>query len=281
MFYLLILLLQMKLIRHITDLNKAIKNNQNLGFVPTMGGLHKDHESLIKKSLKKCDKTLVSIFVNPKQFNSSLDYKSYPRNLNKDIRILKKLKVDFVFMPSVNEIYSYKKNPKFKLNKTDKILCAKFRKGHFEGVLDIMNRFIDLIMPKYIFMGEKDFQQLFLVKKYFKKKYNSKIVMCSTIRDKNKVALSSRNYLLDVKDLNIAGFISKILIKFKIKLRNNKKKNNLLVKNIKKEIVEKYKVKIDYLEVRNVTNLKTNLKNKRYKIFIAYFLNKIRLIDNF
>ena len=144
-----------------------------------------------------------------------------------------------------------------------------------------MNRFIDLIMPKYIFMGEKDFQQLFLIKKYFKKKYNSKIVMCSTIRDKNKVALSSRNYLLDVKDLNIAGFISKILIKFKIKLRNNKKKNNLLVKNIKKEIVEKYKVKIDYLEVRNVTNLKTNLKNKRYKIFIAYFLNKIRLIDNF
>ena len=281
MFYLLILFLQMKLIRHITDLNKAIKNNQNLGFVPTMGGLHKGHESLIKKSLKKCDKTLVSIFVNPKQFNSSLDYKSYPRNLNKDIRILKKLKVDFVFMPSVNEIYSYKKNPKFKLNKTDKILCAKFRKGHFEGVLDIMNRFIDLIMPKYIFMGEKDFQQLFLIKKYFKKKYNSKIVMCSTIRDKNKVALSSRNYLLDVKDLNIAGFISKILIKFKIKLRNNKKKNNLLVKNIKKEIVEKYKVKIDYLEVRNVTNLKTNLKNKRYKIFIAYFLNKIRLIDNF
>ena len=271
----------MKFIRHITDLNKAIKNNQNLGFVPTMGGLHKGHESLIKKSLKKCDKTLVSIFVNPKQFNSSLDYKSYPRNLNKDIRILKKLKVDFVFMPSVNEIYSYKKNPKFKLNKTDKILCAKFRKGHFEGVLDIMNRFIDLIMPKYIFMGEKDFQQLFLIKKYFKKKYNSKIVMCSTIRDKNKVALSSRNYLLDVKDLNIAGFISKILIKFKIKLRNNKKKNNLLVKNIKKEIVEKYKVKIDYLEVRNVTNLKTNLKNKRYKIFIAYFLNKIRLIDNF
>ena len=160
-------------------------------------------------------------------------------------------------------------------------MSAKISKGHFEGVLDIMNRFIDLIMPKYIFMGEKDFQQLFIIKKYFKKKYNSKIVMCSTIRDKNKVALSSRNYLLDVKDLNIAGFISKILIKFKIKLRNNKKKNNLLVKNIKKEIVEKYKVKIDYLEVRNVTNLKTNLKNKRYKIFIAYFLNKIRLIDNF
>jgi pantoate--beta-alanine ligase len=105
--------------------------------------------------------------------------------------------------------------------------------------------------------------------------------LCSTFRDKNKVALSSRNYLLDVKDLNVAGFIAKILIKLKLKLRNNKKKNNLLVTNIKKEIIEKYKVKIDYLEVRNVTNLKTNLKNKRYKIFIAYFLNKIRLIDNF
>ena len=109
MFYLLILLLQMKLIRQINDLNKAIKDNYDLGFVPTMGGLHKGHESLIRISKKNCKKTLVSIFVNPKQFDNISDYKSYPINLDRDLNILKKMKVDLVFIPNVNQIYKDKK----------------------------------------------------------------------------------------------------------------------------------------------------------------------------
>ena len=155
MFYLLILLLQMKLIKQITDLKKAINKEKRLGFVPTMGGLHKGHEALIKKSKNKCKKTIVTIFVNPIQFNSKKDYKSYPRSLNKDLKILKRLKVDFVYLPTVAQIFN-EQLPKTLLNKSQKILCAKFRKGHFEGVLNVLNRFVKLISPKLILILQSD-----------------------------------------------------------------------------------------------------------------------------
>ena len=201
MFYLLILLLQMKLIRQITDLNKAINKEKRLGFVPTMGGLHKGHEALIKKSQKKCKRTIVTIFVNPTQFNNKKDYKNYPRSLTKDIKILKKLKVNYLFLPTADQIYKKKKLLKISLNKSQKILCAKFRKGHFEGVLDVMDKLTSLINPKKIFMGKKDFQQFFLVKNFIENKYNTKVYVCKTIRNKNKLALSSRNTLLNKKFL--------------------------------------------------------------------------------
>ena len=124
----------MKLIKQITDLNKAINKEKELGFVPTMGSLHKGHEFLIKTSKKNCRKTLVSIFINPTQFNNANDYKNYPQNLNNDLKILKKLKVDYVYLPTVNQIYKNKKLTKITLKKSQKILCAKYRKGHFEGV---------------------------------------------------------------------------------------------------------------------------------------------------
>jgi len=108
MFYLLITLLQMKLIKQITDLNKAINKEKGLGFVPTMGGLHKGHEALIKKAQKKCEKTIVTIFVNPRQFNDKNDYKNYPRSLKKDLKILQKLKVNYVYLPKINQIYKDK-----------------------------------------------------------------------------------------------------------------------------------------------------------------------------
>jgi pantoate--beta-alanine ligase len=271
----------MKLIRQINDLNKAIRYNHELGFVPTMGGLHKGHESLIKISKKKCKKTLVSIFINPKQFNNNLDFKKYPRNINRDLKILKKLKVDFVFLPTVSLIYKKKKSEKFKLKKSQKILCAKLRKGHFEGVLDVMNRFIGLILPKYVFMGEKDFQQFFLVKNFIEKKYKTKIHQCKTIRDINKVALSSRNFLLHKDKLKHASIISKKMIKLKRKINRNKGKANNLIKNFKEEILKKINFKIEYLEVRNSINLGKNIQNKNFKLFIAYYLDKVRLIDNF
>ena len=112
--------------------------------------------------------------------NNKDDYKNYPRNLNKDLKILKRLKVDYIFLPLIRQIYNDHKTKKFKLNKSQKILCAKYRKGHFEGVLDVMNRFICIISPKKIFMGEKDFQQLFLVKKFLEQNHNFKIIRCKT-----------------------------------------------------------------------------------------------------
>ena len=199
----------MKLIRKIVDLNKAIVQEKGLGFVPTMGGLHKGHVSLINISKKRCKKTLVSIFVNPSQFNSKKDYKTYPRNLNKDIKLLKKLKIDYLFIPSVDQIYGKKKLNKILLKKSQKILCAKFRKGHFEGVLDVLDRFIELISPQKMFMGEKDFQQFFLVKNFIENKYNTKVYMCKTVRNKKKLALSSRNSLLNKQSFATSEIITK------------------------------------------------------------------------
>ncbi len=270
----------MKILLNNNDLNEALKNVSNLGFVPTMGSLHKGHISLIKKSKKICNKTVVSIFVNPTQFNDKKDYLNYPRNNKKDLSILKKLKVNFVYLPDKNQIYNKKRISKIKIKKKDKILCAKFRKGHFEGVIDIMDRLTNLIKPKKIFMGEKDFQQLHLVKKYVEKKYICKVIPCKTIRSPNKIALSSRNLLLTRKELNIASKLAQNLIRFKKNLKNiNKIKKILNQKKI--ELNNKFKVNIEYLELRNIFTFKESLKISNSKIFISYYLNNIRLIDNF
>jgi len=271
----------MKLIKQITDLNKAINKEKKLGFVPTMGSLHNGHESLINESKKKCRKTLVSIFVNPAQFNNTNDYKTYPRNLNKDLRMLKKLKVDYVYLPTVDQIYTKEKISKIILKKSDKILCAQFRKGHFEGVLKVLSLFVKLISPKIIFMGEKDYQQFFLVKNFIEKNNNSKVYLCKTIRDSNRVALSSRNSLLNKTNLATAGLIANKLFDLKYTINNNKKKSKDLIQILKKELIKKFNIKIEYLECRNLKNLGTNLYNKPFKLFIAYYLNKVRLIDNF
>jgi pantoate--beta-alanine ligase len=288
MFYLLIILLQMKLIRQITDLNKAIHKENDLGFVPTMGGLHKGHEFLIKISKKFCKKTLVSIFINPTQFNNKNDYKVYPRSLGKDLLILKRLKVNFVYLPTVSQIYKNKNLHKITLKKSQKILCAKFRKGHFEGVLDVLNRFVKLISPKMMFMGKKDYQQYFLVRNFISKFYKTKVYPCKTIRSSNGIALSSRNKLLNKSDLKTSGLIVGELVKLKQTLfRQNKldsisfKKSRDLIKKTRGNLIRRFNVKIEYLECRNLIDLSTNLHNKPFKLFVSYYLNKVRLIDNF
>ena len=270
----------MKILIRNNDLNEALLGNSNVGFVPTMGSLHKGHISLIKKSLTQCSKTIVSIFVNPTQFNDKNDYKKYPRNLKNDLKILKKLKINFVYIPNKNQIYNSKNKIKIHLLKKDKILCAKYRKNHFEGVVDVMTRLTKIIKPSKIFMGEKDFQQLFLVKRYIEKYFKSKIISCKTIRDKNKLALSSRNLLLKKKSLIKARKISNDLISFKKKLfKKSISKKLVLMK--KDEIEKSYNVKIEYLEIRKIKNLQLANKIKNSKIFVAYYLGNIRLIDNF
>ena len=270
----------MKILLNNNDLNEALNKATNLGFIPTLGSLHEGHISLIKKSQKKCKNTLVSIFINPSQFNNKSDFNNYPRNNKKDLKILKKLKVNFVYIPSINQIYNFKRQSKIKLKKIDKIMCAKYRKGHFEGVIDVMDRFTNLIKPQKIFMGEKDFQQFYLVKNYIEKKYNSLIIPCKTIRNKFKLALSSRNLLLKRKDLILAGKLSSHLIFFKKSLIKKTHIKKLL--NTKKEYLRRtFNISIEYLELRNIKSLKMSNKIKNSKIFIAYFLNGVRLIDNF
>jgi len=281
MFYLLILLLQMKLIKQIADLNKAINKEKRLGFVPTMGSLHKGHETLIKTSKKKCKKTLVTIFVNPAQFNNKKDYKTYPRSLSNDLKILKRLKVDYVYLPTVKQIFTDNTFPIIKLNKAENILCAKFRKDHFEGVLDVLNRFVKLISPKSIFMGEKDYQQFFLVKSFIEKNYKTKVYVCKTVRNKNMIALSSRNNLLNETNFNTLRIITNKLLNLKRKITKDKRKSKKLIFEIKNELIKKFNINIDYLECRNKMNLGTNINNKPFKLFVAYYLSNVRLIDNF
>ena len=270
----------MKIILNNHDLSKTLGPFNDIGFVPTMGGIHEGHISLIKRSIKSNKKTIVSIFVNPKQFNNVKDFNSYPANIKKDLTILKKIKkLDFVYIPAFKHVYENKKVSEIRIEKKYKVLCAKFRKGHFEGVLDVMNRLTKIVNPNKIFMGEKDFQQLFLVKKNLEKKYKCKIISCKTIRDKKRLALSSRNLLLTNKELGYAQKIAENLTFFKKRI---KKKNikDLLSKK-KKELKKLYKIKIDYLELRSKKNLKISNSIKNSKIFIAYYINKVRLIDNF
>ena len=281
MFYLLNILIQMKILLNNQTLHKTLGPFNDIGFVPTMGGIHEGHISLIRKSIKSCKKTIVSIFVNPKQFNNIKDFKSYPSNIKKDLSILRKIKkIDFIYVPKFNDIYENKKKSKIKIDKKNKILCAKYRKGHFEGVLDIMNRLTNLIKPKKIFMGKKDFQQFFLVKNFIEKKYNTKVIGCKTIRNKNKLALSSRNYLLSKKELGKIEIISKKIFNLKLKLRNTKNITKFL-QNSKRKLENLFNIKIEYLDNRKIKDLSISKNYQGSKIFLSYYFKGIRFIDNF
>jgi len=280
MFYLSRSLIQMKIILNNNSLFKSLRPFSDIGFVPTMGSIHRGHLSLINRSNRTCKKTIVSIFVNPKQFNNRKDFKNYPKNINNDIKILKKTKkVDFLYIPKFKDVYNNKKS-NIKIIKKDKVLCAKYRKGHFEGVLDVMERLTNLINPKKIFMGKKDYQQYFLIKNYLKNKHKTSIIPCKTIRDKRKIALSSRNNHLDLNGIKKASFLSKSLIKLKRNLVNSKKiKQNLRIKI--KYFENLLKIKIEYLELRSIKNLKISNTVRGSRLFVAYYIDNVRLIDNF
>ncbi len=269
----------MIIFKSINKLNKKVNFKANIGFVPTMGSLHKGHISLIKSCKLKCKKTLVSIFVNPSQFNKTNEYKKYPRNITRDVAILKRLNVDYLLVPKINDIYKSKKSMKININKKDKILCAKYRPGHFEGVLGVINQFLRKIKPNYMFLGEKDYQQIYLIKKFIKNKFNTKIVPCKTIRSRNSLAYSSRNSLLTKNEIYKASFASKVTKDF---YKDAKKNFNKLKKiNELKKKLEFKKIKVEYLEARNKKNLSTKINKSNFKIFLCFYLRKVRLIDNF
>ena len=281
MFYLLNILIQMKILLNNLTLIRKIRPFDDIGFIPTMGGIHNGHISLIERSKKLCKKTIVSIFVNPKQFNNKKDFNTYPVNIKQDLSVLKRIRgIDFIYIPKFKDIYDTDKKSKIKIDINDKILCAKFRKGHFEGVLDVMDKLTNLIKPKKIFMGKKDFQQLFLVKNFIEKKYQTKVIGCKTIRDKNKLALSSRNILFNKDNLETARNISKSFFLIKKKIEKHKNIEKFLLET-KKKMQKKFKIKIEYLELRNEKNLNVSKKFKGSILFVAYYLKDIRLIDNF
>ena len=270
----------MKIIKNRHKLKELISYNKNLSFVPTMGGLHKGHLSLIKKAKNKTKKVIVSLFVNPKQFNSKKDLFKYPKNIKKDLLILKKINPDYLYLPTFKDLFAFKTKNKIHIDKFEKKLCGKFRPGHFKGVIDAVNRFLEIIKPRYIFLGKKDFQQIYLIKKHIEKNnIKTSIIECKTMRDKNGLAYSTRNENLNKKQLLLASKIIKLIKKEKIFYKKNNKKINL----------EKLRNKIKKLNIKNIQylvslNIKTFKKEinpkKNFNIFIAFYIDKIRLIDN-
>jgi len=269
----------MKIIKTANEIKKILKGKKKIGFVPTLGSLHNGHISLIKKSKNKKLFTVVSIFVNQLQFNNRKDFNRYPRPLNKDLNICKKNNVDCVFIPLQKEIYPEKKiHVRNKLPEFCNVMEGKFRPGHFNGVIEVIKRLLTIVKCHYLFLGIKDFQQLILIKNFSKKNFkNLRIIPCKTIRDINGIALSSRNQLLNSNEIEIGGNIYKFLKRNKINIIKNKNKNYFKIK-----IIKLGATKVDYLECYNTENFKkTLLPSKKVRLFVAYFIREIRLIDNF
>ena len=270
----------MKIFRHKKSLIKEISGLDIIAFVPTMGALHKGHISLINKAKIESRKVLVSIYVNPDQFNSKEDFNRYPRQLNKDIDALKKIKINYLYIPTHKEMFSFSPKTKIYLDQFSKILCGKFRPGHFKGVVNIINRFLEIIKPKFIYLGVKDYQQLSLIQSHIiKNEIRTNVVKCTTIRDINGVALSSRNSKLGKKNLLLAGKIYKFIKNNKRFILNkilNKKKSDIIDKLIKLGAD-----KIDYVECVSLKEKKICIDGKsKFNIFIAYHIKNVRLIDN-
>ena len=268
----------MKIILDKKKLIKKLMKEESIGFVPTMGAIHKGHASLIKQSINQNKKTVVSIFVNKPQFNKKHDFDKYPRVLNDDKKVLRKLNVDYVFIPSEKQIYPKGVNKNIRINKFKNELCGKFRPNHFESIIDVVERFINIIKPKRIYLGKKDMQQLILIENYIKKnKIKTKVIGCETIRQKNGVAFSSRNLLLTNNDQKIASKIYKIL---KISKKNILQKRYSL--NLVKNKIFKFGIKkIDYLKILDINKIiEPHKKKSNKKIFVAYHIKSVRLIDN-
>lgn len=266
------------LIEFLSNQKKDIK----IGFVPTMGALHEGHTSLILTSKKKCDITICSIFVNPTQFNDKSDYKNYPIDIKSDLKKLNEIECDIVYTPKSSDLYS--KNEiakKYNFNGLEKKLEGEYRPGHFNGVATIVEKLFNIIQPNYAFFGEKDLQQLFIIKKLVEiKKIKTKIIGCPTIREKSGLAKSSRNQLLSKADLKKSSNINEQLLYTK---ENYKRKSFKEIKDSVKHNLKNLNFEIDYFEFIDMKNLeihKRKLKGVQYAVCIAVVVSKIRLIDN-
>jgi len=257
--------------------------NSTIGFVPTMGALHLGHLSLLKNSMQHNSITVVSIFVNPTQFNNPEDLEKYPRTLDSDIEKIKTVSdTILVYAPSVEDIYEGNTfSEHFDFDGLENQMEGQFRPGHFDGVGTIVKRLFEIVKPTNAYFGEKDFQQLQIVKKLVEKqKLPVNIVCCPIFRESNGLAMSSRNERLSQKERQEAAFIYQTLkvVKTQFGMKSAKGVSNWVVKQFENHIG----FKLEYFQIAEEDTLLPCLrknKNKNYRAFIAVFVNKIRLID--
>ena len=270
----------MKVIKQLNSLQEELSTigHKQIGYVPTMGALHDGHISLIDYAHQKSDYIIVSIFVNPTQFNNKNDLQQYPVDLDNDLLMLKNKNVDLVFCPDYNELYASENQINVDLKGLDKVLEGNKRFGHFEGVIRVLNLFFSLINPNFAFFGEKDFQQYLIVEQLAKQHFpNINIIPCPTSREANGLAMSSRNIRLNPLDQTKAAKIYLTLLYCK---------ENFNKSDIKELEASCFKMisqfsDPEYFEIRNANDLsKFNRVSKNYRAFVATKLSGVRLIDN-
>lgn len=271
----------MRVIHTQNELIEALKVLTNIAFVPTMGNLHEGHRKLIEEALKKTNNVVVSIFINPLQFNLKEDFKNYPRTLDEDLSMLEKLEVSFVFVPSKEDILDPVETNQILLPDIANDLCGRFRPGHFNGVATIVCKLFDLIHPELAFFGKKDFQQLFIIKKLVEQlNYPIHIVGIDTVRDSNGLAKSSRNNLLSEEHRKKAAQLFQLIsaMKDKVLQKNSSlmeiEKNGVGLLNASGWIV-------DYIAIRSARSLETPIHGENQIVILgAATLGSVRLIDN-
>ena len=278
----------MKTFNTIKDLQKYINQlkyvqNKSIGIVPTMGALHKAHISLLHASQKDNDVTVCSIFVNPTQFNNEEDLKNYPNTIKNDLKLLEIGGCDILFIPSVEEIYPQKVSLKLFFGTIETELEGKHRPGHFNGVGIIISKLFNIVKPNRAYFGEKDFQQLAIIKKLNADLgFGVEVVGCSTLREENGLAISSRNFRLSENGKNVASVLYEILSQVKLDILNGLDVRDILEKE-KNNISKNTEVDLEYLEVvDSITCLPeySPKQNQRLNIATAAFVEGVRLIDN-
>ena len=204
----------METITNSEELRRALgsRNRSGIGFVPTMGALHAGHRSLVERARRECATVVVSVFVNPTQFNDKTDLKNYPRTPEADLRLLEEVGADYVFMPSVEEVYPEPDTRTFDFGMIDKVMEGATRPGHFNGVAQVVSRLFDLVKPAKAYFGEKDFQQIAVIREMVRQlRIPVEIIPCPIVRGEDGLALSSRNTLLDTDHRTAAPYIFKVL----------------------------------------------------------------------
>lgn len=277
----------MILFKHSYDLqsylNKIKSEKKLVGFVPTMGALHSGHLSLIRQSKKQTALTVCSIFVNPTQFNNPEDFKKYPITIEKDIVFLEENGCDILFLPDEKEMYpdEASKNKYFELGYLETILEGKFRPGHFQGVCLVVEKLLNIVDPDYLFIGQKDYQQCMVIKRLIGiMRKDIQLVICPTLREKNGLAMSSRNLRLNAAEKNLASELHRSLELINIKIDSS---NFAELKAKAISHLEEIGFKIEYLELAKAKNLEIISRIERKEdgiILIAAYLNDVRLIDN-
>lgn len=275
----------MQIIRTKKELRDAIKilrqNGKKIGFVPTMGALHKGHLSLIELARKHADKVVASIFVNPLQFGKGEDFDRYPRTEKEDILKLSQVDTDIVFLPEVKEIYPEGFCTEVRITKNTEILCGAFRNGHFDAVATIITKLLMMVLPDIAVFGEKDYQQLHIIRKLvLDLDIPVEIIGAPIMREVDGLAMSSRNAYLSETDRKIAPEIFQMLSMLRDRLRNGGKLGNLMDWGINC-LKNKGFTSVDYLEARDSVTLELISDiNRPARIFVAVWLGKTRLIDN-